>query len=191
LSRRKRSRLEFGIYQKMATPSANLSVLVGKNFACVKITGRANFTSSPDFKTLLEELSQKGFGHFIIDLSACVLMDSTFLGVLAGFGLKMNPEKAAPDLRKIELMNPNTRVSELLENLGALHLFKVTTGALQLPDDVKTRTPETMNPSHEQITRTCLEAHQTLMAVNPENVARFKDVTQFLEEDLKNLEKSS
>ena len=27
------------------------------------------------------------------------------------------------------------------------------------------------------------------MAVNPENVARFKDVTQFLAEDLKNLEK--
>jgi hypothetical protein len=27
------------------------------------------------------------------------------------------------------------------------------------------------------------------MAVNPENVARFKDVTRFLAEDLKNLEK--
>jgi hypothetical protein len=27
------------------------------------------------------------------------------------------------------------------------------------------------------------------MAVNPDNVARFKDVTQFLAEDLKNLEK--
>jgi hypothetical protein len=29
------------------------------------------------------------------------------------------------------------------------------------------------------------------MAMNPENVARFKDVAQFLTEDLKNLEKSS
>jgi hypothetical protein len=27
------------------------------------------------------------------------------------------------------------------------------------------------------------------MAVNPENVARFKDVTQFLAEDLQNLQK--
>ncbi|HZL12989.1 MAG TPA: STAS domain-containing protein [Verrucomicrobiae bacterium] len=173
------------------TSSANLSVLVGKNFACVKIAGRANFTSSPDFKTLLEELSQKGYGHFIVDLEACVLMDSTFLGVLSGFGLKMmqSENAATPDSRKIELLNPNTRVSELLENLGALHLFKVTTGALELPGDVKACTPETINPTPEQITRTSLEAHQTLMAVNPENVARFKDVTQFLEEDLKNLEK--
>ena len=29
------------------------------------------------------------------------------------------------------------------------------------------------------------------MAANPDNVERFKDVTQFLAEDLKNLQKSS
>jgi anti-anti-sigma factor len=168
--------------------SAKLSVLVGKNFACVKIAGRANFTFSPDFKTFLTELLQKGYGHFIIDLSECVLMDSTFLGVLAQFGLKMNPA-SAPGQTGIELLNPNTRVAELLENLGALHLFKIISGALQLPDDVKTCTPESTNPTHEQITRISLEAHQTLMVVNPENIARFKDVTRFLAEDLKNLEK--
>jgi len=170
--------------------SANLSVLVGKNFACIKIAGRANFASSPDFKTLLSELAQKGFGHFIIDLSECVLMDSTFLGVLAGFGMKLNPN-GAPTERGIELHNSTTRVSELLENLGTMHLFKLTSGPLQFPADVKSCTPESINPTHEQIARTSLEAHQTLMAMNPENVARFKDVTQFLAEDLKSVEKSS
>ena len=170
--------------------SANISVMVGKNFACIKIAGRANFSCSPDFKTLLNELAQKGYGHYIIDLSECVLMDSTFLGVLAGFGMKLNP-KGAPAERGIELHNTTTRVSELLENLGAVHLFKLTSGPMNLPADMKPCTPEPLQPSHEQITRTCLEAHQTLMAMNPENVARFKDVTQFLAEDLKSLEKSS
>jgi anti-sigma B factor antagonist len=172
----------------MATPSANLSVLVGRNFICVKIKGRANFSFSPDFKMLLAELIHKGYKHFIIDLSECVLMDSTFLGILAQFGLKLNPTGA--DVKPgIELLNCNTRVTELLENLGVLHLFKTGAGALTLPGDVKTCTPEPIHPTHEQITRTCLEAHQTLMAVNPENVARFKDVTQFLAEDLNSLEK--
>jgi anti-anti-sigma regulatory factor len=171
-------------------PSANLSVLVGKNFVCIKIAGRANFASSPDFKTLLSELAGKSFCHFIIDLSECVLMDSTFLGVLAGFGIKLNPQGAPPE-RGIELHNATVRVSELLENLGAVHLFKLTSGTLALPADVRTCTPESINPSHEQIARTSLEAHQTLMAMNPENVARFKDVAQFLAEDLKNIEKSS
>lgn len=170
--------------------SANLSVLVGKNFACIKIAGRANFASSPDFKTLLSELAQKGFGHFIIDLTECVLMDSTFLGVLAGFGMKLNPQ-GAPAERGIELHGATARVSELLENLGAAHLFKLTAGELKLPGDVKTSVPESINPSHEQIARTSLEAHQTLMAMNPENVARFKDVAQFLAEDLKSIEKAS
>jgi anti-sigma B factor antagonist len=170
--------------------SANLSVLVGKNFACIRIAGRANFASSPDFKTLLNELAQKGYGHFIIDLNECVLMDSTFLGVLAGFGMKLNPN-GAPAERGIELHNATARVSDLLENLGAAHLFKLAAGTLQLPGDVQTCTPESIHPSHEQITRTSLEAHQTLMAMSPENATRFKDVAQFLAEDLRSLEKSS
>jgi anti-anti-sigma factor len=169
--------------------SANLSVLVGKKIVCIRIAGRANFAFSPDFKTLLMELAEKGYRHFVIDLSECVLMDSTFLGVLAGCGMKLNP-KGAPTERGIELLNASERVTELLENLGAVHLFNLKTGALEIPDDAKACAPESTNPTHEQITRTSLEAHQTLMAINPENVARFKDVTQFLAEDLKCLEKS-
>lgn len=170
--------------------SANVSVLVGKKIACLRVTGRANFASSPDFKTVLAGLTGKGYKHFVIDLTECVLMDSTFLGVLAGFGMKLNP-KGAPSERGIELLNATPRVAELLENLGAAHLFRTRTGPLELPDDVQTCEPESINPTHEQITRTSLEAHQTLMAMNPENVARFKDVAQFLAEDLKCLEKSA
>ena len=169
--------------------SANLSVLVTKEFACIKIAGRANFASSPDFKTLLAELAQKGYSHFIIDLSECVLMDSTFLGVLAGFGLRLNPEGVTAEKGGIELLNVSPRVTELLDNLGALHLFRLITDAPQLPADVQPCQPESSNPTHEQITRTSLEAHETLMAMNTENQMRFKDVAQFLAEDLKGLEK--
>jgi anti-sigma B factor antagonist len=172
----------------MSTSIAKLLVLVGREYACVKVAGRANFSSSPDFKALLTGLAQKGYHHFIIDLSECVLMDSTFLGVLAGFGLKMNPTTTS-DQRGIELSNPNSRITELLENLGALNLFKVVTGPLQLPDAVQTCEPESVNATREEITRTSLEAHETLMAMNPDNVARFKDVARFMAEDLKNLEK--
>jgi len=171
----------------MPASSAKLSVVVGKDFACVKIAGRANFTFSPDFKTLLAELIQKGYGHFIIDLSECVLMDSTFLGVLAGFGIKLSQASATGN-GPIELSNPNARVTELLENLGVLQLFKIVNGSLQLSGEVSVQNPAPVNASREEITRTSLEAHQTLMAVNPDNVPRFKDVAQFLAEDLKKLE---
>ncbi|HEX7654869.1 MAG TPA: STAS domain-containing protein [Verrucomicrobiae bacterium] len=169
---------------------ANISVLIGKKTACLRVAGRANFACSPDFKTVLNEVAAKGYKHFVIDLTECVLMDSTFLGVLAGFGLKLNP-KGAVEGHGIELLNATTRVAELLENLGAAHLFHMKSGSVELPADAQTCQPESINPTHEQITRTSLEAHQTLMAMNPENVARFKDVAQFLAEDLKSLEKSA
>jgi len=171
----------------MPTPPGKLSVLICKDFACVRIAGRANYISSPDFKTLLTELTVKGYRHFIIDLSECVLMDSTFLGVLAGFGLKLPPGNSGQ--QGIELFNANPRVAELLENLGVARLFKLAGGPVELSGDTKNGTPELANPTHEEITRTCLEAHQTLMKMSPENAARFKDVAQFLAEDLKNLEK--
>jgi anti-anti-sigma regulatory factor len=165
-----------------------MSVLVGEHFACVKITGRANFTSSMDFKTLLNELRQRGFERFVLDLSQCMLMDSTFLGVLAGFGLKLCAAQKEPRCPGLELLNPSARITELLENLGVLQLFTIRSGPLLTPADTPTPVLAPADASPEELTRTCLEAHQTLMKINPDNIARFKDVAQFLAEDLKRLE---
>jgi anti-sigma B factor antagonist len=169
------------------TASAKLLVLVGKSFACVKIVGRANFTSSVDFRTLINQLLQKGYRYFVLDLSECTLMDSTFLGVLAGFGLNMRGPEAGDNNRSIELSNPNARIIELLDTLGVLHLFRLTQGPLTTPECTETAAVEPGSNSREELTRACLEAHQTLMEINPQNISRFKEVTQFLSEDLKKL----
>ncbi len=163
-------------------------VLVGKDFACIKIAGRANFNASISFKTVLTELRQKGFSYFVIELSECLLMDSTFLGALAGFGLKMSQRADRPPPHLVELRNPNTRITELLETLGVLHLFNISRGPLATPETVEACSPEPAHPSRAEITRACLEAHQTLMEINPDNVARFKEVTKFLVEDLQKLQ---
>ena len=68
----------------MKTAPSDLLVWVEDKNAWIKITGRASFNSSVDFKTLINGLSQRGFCRFVLDLSDCPLMDSTFLGVLAG-----------------------------------------------------------------------------------------------------------
>ena len=169
----------------MSAPSAKMMVSVGDHSAFVQINGRANFTSSVDFKTLLDQLLQKGFTCFVLDLTECVLMDSTFLGVLAGFGLKFNTPQPDKVERNIQLFNPNSRIFELLENLGVIHLFKLAEGNCNAPADASD--VKSSNASREQVTSTCLEAHKTLMGISPENVSRFKDVTAFLAEDLKRM----
>jgi anti-sigma B factor antagonist len=171
----------------MDASPAKLLVLVGKKFACVKIIGRANFACSIDFRTLVMELKAKNFSCFVMDLSECALMDSTFLGVLAGFGLKMNEADDDSPAGRVTLLNPNSRIMELLESLGVLDFFKITHGELAPPENLQPTTSQPANASREELTCACLEAHETLMAVNPANVARFKDVTKFLAEDLKKL----
>jgi len=166
-------------------------VSIGEKSAMVQIAGRANFTSSVDFKSLLDQLLLRGYTCFILDLTECVLMDSTFLGVLAGFGLKLNSPQTDKIDRTIQLFNPNGRISELLENLGVLHLFKVTEGNVKAPDGATTKDVQTTNATREEVTRTCLEAHKTLMDINPDNVGRFKDVTAFLADDLKKMKAGS
>jgi len=169
----------------MTMPVGQMMVSVRAPCACVKIAGRVTFTSSLDFKALLNELLRQGFTRFVIDLSECVLMDSTFLGVLASFGLKFHTPQ--PDLvqRSLDLFNPSERVMELLDTLGVLELFHVVRGETAPTQDAEARALTPTNPTREEVKRNCLEAHELLMAVNPANIARFKDVAAFLTEDLK------
>jgi anti-anti-sigma regulatory factor len=169
----------------MNPPSARLLVWAGEKCACIRIIGRANFTSSIDFKTLINELIQQGCTYFVLDLAECVLMDSTFLGVLAGFGLKLSAGNGNQGQPGIELLNPSARITELLDTLGVLHLFKLTQGPLPSPEQTEPRPHTPGSPTKAEVTRACIEAHQTLMDISPANAAKFKDVAQFLAEGLK------
>jgi len=171
----------------------NLAVWVGDSLVCVKVAGRANFSGSVDLKTVVTSLWDRGYHHFVLDLSECLLMDSTFLGVLAGLGLKFNHNGAQPiagngnSSHAIELLNPSPRIADLLENLGITHLFDITRG--RLTTDCLVALDHAPTPTdRKEVQRTCLEAHQTLMDVNPANVPKFKDVAQFLAEDLKKID---
>jgi anti-anti-sigma factor len=171
----------------MSSPAAKLLVLAGNEFVAIKIIGRANLNSSVDFRSLVNELAQKGYRYFILDLSECVLMDSSFLGVLAGLGLKMSGDSAEKCRGTIELSNPNPRILELIENLGVLHLFTVTQGALLVPEGTQSAAIAPCKPDRVELASACKEAHDLLMHLNPENVSRFKDVSQFMAEELKKL----
>lgn len=170
----------------MSQSSANLMVAVCDHVAFVKIKGRADFTSSVDLKKLIGELWHYGFTRFVFELCDCSMMDSTFLGMLAGIALKFVGAQSPPE-PPIELVNANPRISEVLDNLGVAHLFKLTQNTPSMPANFEplAKSPET---TKAEVTRTCLEAHETLMGIQPENVKKFKDVAEFLAEDLKRLE---
>ena len=146
-----------------------LLVFVSGHLACVKIVGRANFTSSIDFKTLVNELMEQKFTCFLLDLSDCVLMDSTFLGVFGrvraeddGFSGGGRAEKRE---FSIELLNPNPRA--VAEVTGEPRRGASFQGGRGRPPG---RCPAEVNgsrrfcgavpgnASREEVTRNCLEA---------------------------------
>jgi anti-sigma B factor antagonist len=173
----------------MMTPSSTcLKVAVADSVVFLKIAGRACFSISVDLKNLVEELRGKGCTAFVLDLSQCSIMDSTILGMLTGLSLKLEQLPHSPSTHYIRLLNPNDRISALLDNLGVATHFQVSMGVSPeraLAEIIACRaTPA-------ELAATSLEAHETLMAVNPDNIPKFKDVAQFLAEDIRNFGQQS
>jgi len=173
----------------MALPQAKILVCIAGREVRLRITGRASFASGPDFQTLVNELYQQGYRCFRIDMSECVLMDSTFLGLICGLGLKLRDARE-PDAG-VELLNPNPRLTELLESLGICAVVKVRQDPSERWELEATSATPSSAPTREDMARTSLEAHQTLMSLSPDNQMRFKDVVQFLAEDLKRLKQQT
>lgn len=166
----------------MTSPSPTLLAARVGDTVCVKISGRANFASSVDFKRLVHESRARGAQRFIVDLAACPIMDSTFLGVLASLGTRLATDNLPPEQRPIELLNPSPKVADLIDNLGVLQCFRVVQG--RDLENLSFTAVESAGASKLEMSRNCLEAHQVLMDLNPENAAKFKDVAKFFAEDV-------
>ncbi len=124
---------------------------------------------------------QKGFRNFVVDLEKCELMDSTFMGTLAGIALRLR-EMGQGNLQAI---NVNDRNNGLLESLGLNQIFAVRCpGDTNAPQSPETKQLEEPKPIQPVATReTVITAHQALIAAQPKNAARFKDVLEYLEQE--------
>jgi hypothetical protein len=143
----------------------------------------------------MTDLQGRGIRRLVLDLGPCLLMDSTFVGVLAlvGMALAQSPPSASPGSTpaspgSIQLLNPRPNVVDLVLSLGIAHLFKIAHA--DPPDTEGKQAIPTAAGDHarQDITRTSLEAHELLMALHPDNVAKFTDVARFLAEDLRRME---
>jgi anti-anti-sigma regulatory factor len=154
--------------------AGTIQVAVVDAVACVKIAGPANFALGVDFKTVVANCCEQGGRVLLLDLTDCVNMDSTFLGILMSMTSRLD---------RIELLNPSERITDLLDSLGVMELLKVGQG--DNPFEARLDTAESTKADKRALTEASLEAHQLLMKINPANVPKFKDVAKFLEEGLK------
>lgn len=140
----------------------------------VRVTGRGSFQNSAGLKDFAEEMIKKGKREFFVDLQQCELMDSTFLGVLAGIALKLRPDG------RLTAVRANERNLGVLQNLGLDKIFHVSEAHTAPPapplDNAEANPPQAAGRD------TIIQAHENLVAANPENAVRFKDVIEFLQQ---------
>jgi anti-sigma B factor antagonist len=161
----------------------------------IKVVGRGSFQNSGCLKAFYQQLLKEGVRRFVVDLDACTYLDSTFLGILLGLGLKLKERGAG----LLHILNASPRNLELLRNLGLDRLISIesTTGqagvrpsngaamsALKTVNEENLKEMPCQVPTRAEAGPTILEAHVNLMEFDPRNVPKFKDVVEFLREDL-------
>jgi anti-sigma B factor antagonist len=147
------------------------------------VEGKGSFQNSPALKEFSKHMLERGYRHFVVDLNGCTVMDSTFMGTLAGIALRLREFGNGSLL----VRNANERNSDLLQNLGLNNLFDVESkGAEPTTDNVVGSSPLADHPIDRSDQAECMiEAHEALVDAHPENFARFKDVLEYLKQDLR------
>jgi anti-sigma B factor antagonist len=160
------------------------SIQVGVNGPAVwvKVEGKGSFLNSGNLKEFAREMVDRGYREFVIDLANCAMMDSTFMGTMAGVALRLK-ELGRGHLHVVHCGN---RSRELLSGLGLDQIFSIHANGATAPECeslLQKAGPVQPEKKREQA-KTMLEAHEALCEAAQENVFRFKDVLDYLKQDL-------
>jgi len=177
----------------------NILVGVSGNLVFIKVQGKGGFQISQPLRQFSLEMIGRGYREFVVDLAECACMDSTFLGVLAGMGLRLqSADHSAGASGKVHLANVNARCREVLSSLGIDKLFTIDLCDLRVGPATAVGKPagemQSLQTAPAASTgdmakqaEVMLEAHRTLMEIDPQNVPKFKDCVRFLAEDLEKI----
>ena len=161
------------------------SILVGVNGPAVwvRVEGKGNFLNSGSLKQFAQEMVNRGYREFVIDLEHCAMMDSTFMGTMAAVALRLKELGQG----HLHIIHCGIRSRELLSGLGLDQIFDIRANGATAPECEKisenARTDGADEKKKEQ-TKTMLQAHEALCEAAPENLSRFKDVLDYLKQDL-------
>jgi anti-sigma B factor antagonist len=150
----------------------------------VRVEGKGSFLNSGNFKEFARQMVERGYREFIVDLEHCAMLDSTFMGTMAGVALRLK-ELGQGHLRVVHC---GQRSHELLSGLGLDQLFAIQADGSNAPECelLKSQSKaESAEEKKEAQTKEMLKAHEALCEAAPENIPRFKDVLDFLKQDLK------
>ena len=113
------------------------------------------------------------------------MMDSTFMGTMAGMALRLKELGEG----SLHVIHCGERSRELLSGLGLDQIFDIQVDGVEAPP-CEALTQTNGDPAEKSTTAkreqvgTMIEAHEALCQAAPKNLTRFKDVLEYLKQDL-------
>lgn len=162
------------------TDNERLDVGETDGYVWVRVKGKGTFTASPALKGFVERSIASGVDRFVIDLSDCPSMDSTFMGTLAGLAMRLGRTGAG----RLQLNGVGERNRQSLEDLGLDQVLEINPSDPEWRDhveDVRGSLEPLVSEGDASDAAHVLEAHRLLCEANEKNVKKFSTVLDVLE----------
>src|SRR3954466_7743446 len=174
----------FGLVSfERVTVDSSIQVGVRGPTVWVKVEGKGSFLNSGNLKEFSREMLDRGYREFVVDLADCAMMDSTFMGTMASVALRLKELGHG----HLHVVHCGARSRDLLTGLGLDQIFQIHSNGTAapeteaLPDEQPASDP---SQQKQQQAQQMLDAHEALCEAAPENFSRFKDVLEYLKQDL-------
>jgi anti-sigma B factor antagonist len=168
-------------YLLVTNVESSIQVGISGPTVWVKVEGKGSFLNSGNLKEFARRMLDRGYREFVVDLAHCAMMDSTFMGTMASVALRLK-ELGQGHLHVVHCGN---RSRELLSGLGLDHIFDIRVNGATAPQCKTLERGATLREGRQrEQAETMLEAHEALCEAAPENLFRFKDVLEYLKQDL-------
>jgi anti-sigma B factor antagonist len=158
---------------------AKIIIARDKDSYNIIVKGRATFECSSPIKSFADNIVSDVIQKITIDLKTCSWMDSTFMGTLAILGL--HAKKA--DII-VNILNADEKNIKLLKEIGIYKLFIFDSNTSESTCSAWKNITCQANSNKQNVAKTVLEAHKTLMSVDEKNISKFKKVVELIKKDI-------
>src|SRR5260221_3003444 len=108
-------------------PGSEILVSCADRIVWVRVEGNGSYTNSMALRDFAKEMIHRGAREFIVDLCNCPVMDSTFMGTLAGISLWLGELGEGC----LSVVNRNERNAGSLGSLGVDKLLNGPVSAIK------------------------------------------------------------
>jgi anti-sigma B factor antagonist len=154
----------------MPPKSAPFQIARSQDAIYVRVTGLGSMHNASALDAFAEREIEEGARQFILDLSDCTGVDSTFMGTLLGLS---NRVRELDEGAGIALINVDDHAHKQLSSVGVDAFVTIVAGETPLPRKLKLAELSTEPVSDRERLKLMVRAHKDLVAADSRNEAKF------------------